>query len=151
MFKWKHQFSTTVNFPIEKVWDFLIDPKNWILRKELEAFFQVEEPIKKGTIVKAKLKNKRGAVHLIFTEVKPYKYFQTVVKIPLFKQESCYSFERQSLEETKIISTLAATSILTPFLKSYYLKNFEEQYNATLDKMIKTLLRQEQEQLTKLS
>lgn len=139
MFKWEHVFSTTVDFPIEKVWDFIIDPKNWTLRKELVLCTELDEPIKTGSIVKYKIKNRIGYVFFVFTEVVPYQYYEFFTKIPLFKQNSYCNLQKESSGKTTVVNKVVVTSFLNPFLKSYYSRNSEKQYKAFLDKMIQVL------------
>jgi len=139
MFKWRHQHSIEVDFPIRKVWDFFSNVSNWKTPRLIESYFQSEKTIVNGTIVIAKLKNKLTNVPMVFTDVVESREFKVLIKKYFEKQESHCILQEVSPVKTKIVNHLVVTSIVAPLCKSYLLKYVEQQYIEFFEHMIKNL------------
>jgi len=128
MFKWKHEYHAEVDVPLQKAWDFYVQPSNW--PKWIDEFesCQYEGELKTGELVKLKAKNKNIYVPVVVGELKPYKELSIFIKVPFFSQASFSAFEKISNEKTSITFKTTVNSIFTLFMKSYLSQKVENQY-----------------------
>jgi hypothetical protein len=115
-----------VNLSLRKVWDFYMNPINWPKWEDRFEACVVEEELKAGSKIKAKIKDKPIQILILVTELRPYHECKYLVKTLFFTQESLCVFQEISAEKTRITLKLCVISIFTPFVKSMFLKNIEK-------------------------
>ncbi|MGC1879422.1 MAG: SRPBCC family protein [Rhabdochlamydiaceae bacterium] len=127
MFKWFYEYSTEVDIPLQKVWDFCINPNHWPQWMDQLESCKMEGEFKAGSMVKAKIKNRTFHLPIFITDVKPFKSCALLMKGPLISQTSSCTLREISRDKTALIMKTSIVSILTPFIKRYFTKHMEAQ------------------------
>lgn len=126
MFTWSHEDSMEVDLPLQQAWDFYTNPANWIKWEDHFDAFILEETLRTGAQIKAKIKNKPLYIKILATEVRPYHECKYLAKLLFFTQESLCVFQQISPQKTRIISTTCVISFFVPFMKKNFLRRIEE-------------------------
>jgi hypothetical protein len=136
VFKWHHEYCVEVDVPISHVLSFITDFNNWPNWMDQCESFQIDKAKQTETVIKAKIKNKNAYFPVLMSEIESQKKYRILIKVPFFYQISLCHFQEISTTKTKITIHTSVVSFLTPFFKSHYRKNVENQY----PKLLKALL-----------
>ena len=126
MFAWSHEDSMEVDLSLEKAWNFYTTPTNWLKWEDRFDAFVIEGTLRRGSQIKAKIKNKPIHIEILVTDVRPYHECKCFVKSLFFTQESLCTFQEISPQKTRITLTLRVVSFFTPFMKKIFLRNIEK-------------------------
>lgn len=119
------EYSIVVDAPLEKVWDFYIDPNNWPTWIDQLESCTFDGKLKAGSIVQAKTAGSNDSVPIMITDVKPYEECGIVIKAPFFTQRSTTTFEKVSPKKTRVTMQTSTKSLFSPFIKSKVNKKIE--------------------------
>jgi hypothetical protein len=122
MFTWLHEYSIEVDIPIHAVWDFFANPRNWTEWLDEFDSFHSEGDLKTNSTINGKVKGRNIYIPFLITEVIPNASVGMMIKTLLFTQKSTGLCQEISSTKTRITVNTSVTSLLTPFLKSYYSK-----------------------------
>jgi len=86
MFCWLHEFSFEVNHPLQKVWDFGINPSNWPKWSEKIESCHCEGKLQPDSLIKVKVKSRFPQdvyIPIKLKEIEPYRECKLLIKVPL--------------------------------------------------------------------
>lgn len=121
-----YEYSIDVDIPIQEVWKFSINPVNWSKWNEPIESFHYDEPLKTGSIIKAKMRNQNSYTTMLITELNEFEKFDTSMKFFLLTQKSSCTTNEISPERTRIIFKMTLVSILLPFFRKSCYKRAEK-------------------------
>ena len=127
MFKWLHDYSIDIDYPIQKVWDFCIEPKNWLKWMEKCESCHYDGELKSGSMVKIKLASRLSQdiyIPVMLKEIRPYDV-TLVFKLPLITQENFCTFQEVSSSKTRVSVHVCIKGLFVPVLKSYFSRKME--------------------------
>lgn len=130
MFQWTHEFTSEVNAPLKKTWDFFNNLNNWTKWLDMFESFHCSEELQNGSIIKGKFKNKNSFMSLIVSDVIPYSQAKLTINTLLWSQESITNYYEIHSNKARITTKTTVNSFLVPFCKSRMLKNTEVQFSA---------------------
>lgn len=128
MFQWFHEYSLDVDFPIQKVWEFCLEPKNWPKWTEKFESCHCEGELKTGSTIRVKIKTRFPQdiyMPIFIKEIQPYEC-KMLLKVPFFAQENVCTLQEISLQKTRISVNTCVKSFFVPLMRSHFYKKIEK-------------------------
>jgi hypothetical protein len=132
LFKCHYESFWEIDLPLQSVWNFCLNPNNWSKAEKLFDTLVFEEKITKGSVLKAKIKDKNIYVPILISDLQPYENCETYIKIPFFTQKVSFTFQEISSEKTGVKINIIVESLFVPFMKAYFKKKMETTSNQWL-------------------
>ena len=85
-FNWHDEFKTGIELPVKQVWDCLSDPNNWLKWEKRIDKYEMDGPLKEGSLIRGKVKGREAYISLLITDCQRYESLGTFIKIPFFKR-----------------------------------------------------------------
>ncbi len=139
MFTWYHEQVQEVNLPLKKIWSFAMNPHNWPKWIDTIDSCSFSSPLKAGSIVKAKIRNRSGYLSFMITEIEHEVESKILLRTVLGSQESSMNFQEVSRGRTSILHQTSISSILCPFFKSTFLKSGQNQHQKFLNAVLENV------------
>jgi hypothetical protein len=140
MFQWQHEYFLEVNSSVQRVWDYCLDPTNWLKWNEKFESCHYDNALKEGSIIKIKIKSRVPDVYIAahIKVLQPYEC-KIAFKIPFCNQDNHCIFQEISTTKTRISVVTSIKSLLTPFLKSYFYKKLEQAKTSNFKRFLEVI------------